>query len=198
MSEVLVLNKHFIAVSFTNWKRAIQLVYLERADVVDEEYKTYNFNDWCELSQVIKDYPAGFVRTARFKIAIPEVISLKYYDKVQFEQPRLTRKNIYEHYGHRCCYCGKRFDSSKLNIDHIIPRSRGGKTDWPNIVTSCMPCNLKKGNRTPQEAGMKLMISPHKPTRRVKMQIVLNSKLRIPSSWQKFIDNLYWNMELEE
>lgn len=198
MSHVLVLNKNFVAVSITNWRRAIRLVYLNRADVVDEEYRTYSFQDWFELSQFIKDHPAGFVHTPKFKIAIPEVIALKYYDKVQFEEPRLTRRNIYEHYNYRCCYCGKKFDSSKLNIDHVIPRSRGGKTEWSNVVTSCIECNLKKGNRTPQEAGMKLVIPPSKPHRRVKLTLILNSNIKIPTSWQKFIDNLYWNVELDE
>lgn len=198
MSEVLVLNRHFVAVALTSWRRAIKLVYLERADVVDEDYKTYSFKDWFELSQYMKDHPAGFVYTPKFKIAIPEVIALKFYDKVHFEEPRLTRKNIYEHYGYRCCYCGKKFSIDKLNIDHILPKSRGGKTEWDNIVTSCIECNLKKGNRTPQEAGMKLAIPPFKPHRRLKLAVVFNSNIKVPNSWQKFIDNIYWNVELEE
>ncbi len=198
MSNVLVLNKHFVAISITSWKRAIKLVYLNHADVVDEDYRTYSFNDWFELSQVMKDYPAGFLHTPKFKIAIPEVIALKKYDKVQFEEPRLTRKNIYEHYGYRCCYCGKKLPSDKLNIDHVIPRSRGGKTEWGNVVTSCIECNLKKGNKTPQEAGMKFLIPPSKPNRRTKLALVLSSNIKIPTSWQKFIDNIYWNIELEE
>lgn len=198
MSQVLVLNKYFIPVSLTSWKRAIKLVFLERADVVDEEYRTYNFRDWFEISQMIKEHPAGFIYTPKFKIAIPEIIALKFYDKVQFEEPQLTRRNIYEHYGYRCCYCGKKFSTEKLNIDHIIPRSRGGKTEWENVVTSCIDCNLKKGNKTPQEAGMKLLISPSKPQRRIKLAFVFNSQIKIPSSWQKFIDHIYWNIELEK
>ena len=198
MSQVLVLNKHFVAITVTSWKKAIRLVYLDHADVVDEEYKTYSFKDWVELSQYIKDHPAGFIHTCKFKIAIPEVISLKYYDKIRFEEPRLTRKNIYEHYEYKCCYCGKKFSVDKLNIDHVVPRSRGGKTEWTNIVTSCIECNLKKGNKLPQEAGMKLVIPPSKPQRRIKLALVLNSNIKIPSSWQKFIDTLYWNIELEE
>ncbi len=197
MSEVLVLNKNYIAVSLTNWIRAIRLLYLDRADVIDEEYKTYSFNDWFELSQIIKENKSGFVHTPKFKIAIPEIIVLKYYDKIQLEEPRLTRKNIYENYEYRCCYCGKKFDTTKLNIDHVMPRSRGGKTEWTNVVTSCISCNLKKGNKTPAEAGMKLILSPHKPHRRVKFVLTLKSNKKIPSSWQRFVDTLYWNSELE-
>ncbi len=198
MTQVLVLNKHFIPVSLTSWKRAIKLLFLGRADVVDEEYRTYDFKDWFELSQMIKENPAGFIYTAKFKIAVPEIISLKFYDKIQFEEPQLTRRNVYEHYGYRCCYCGKKFTTEKLNIDHIIPRSRGGKTEWDNIVTSCISCNFKKANRTPQEAGMKLVISPSKPQRRIKLALVFNTNIRIPSSWQKFIDHIYWDTELEK
>ncbi len=197
MTKVLVLNKNFIPVSLTSWKKAIKLVYLERADVVDEEYRTYSFNDWFELSQMIKEHPAGFIYTPRFKIAIPEIIALRFYDKIQFEEPQLTRRNIYEHYGYRCCYCGKKFPTERLNIDHIIPRSRGGKTEWNNIVTSCIDCNFKKANKTPQEAGMKLLIPPSKPQRRIRLALVLNPQIKIPSSWQKFIDHIYWNTELE-
>jgi 5-methylcytosine-specific restriction endonuclease McrA len=197
MSDVLVLNRSFIAISLTSRRRALRLVYLDRASVVDAEYKTYSFNDWFELSQIIKDHPAGYIWTPQFRIAIPEVIALKHYDKVQFEEPRLTRKNIYDHYGHRCCYCGKRFDSQSLNIDHIMPRSRGGKTEWNNIVTSCIACNLRKGNRTPQEAGMRMTITPHRPSRRVKIALVLNPGIAVPRTWQRFIDSLYWNTELE-
>ncbi|MCX7956871.1 MAG: HNH endonuclease [Endomicrobia bacterium] len=196
MTQVLVLNKHFVAISLTSWKRAIRLVYIEHADVVDEEYKTYSFKDWFDISQYMKEHSAGFIYTPSFRIAIPEVIALRNYDKIHFEEPRLTRKNIYEHYGYRCCYCGKKLTMDKLNIDHILPKSRGGKTEWSNIVTSCIECNLKKGNRTPQEAGMKLQIQPFKPHRRLKLVFSLNS-IRIPTSWQKFIDNLYWNVELE-
>jgi len=197
MTKVLVLNKNFIPVSLTSWKKAIKLVYLERADVVDEEYRTYSFNDWFEISQMINEHPAGFIYTPKFKIAIPEIIALRFYDRIQFEEPRLTRRNIYEHYGYKCCYCGKKFPTEKLNIDHIIPRSRGGKTEWSNIVTSCIDCNLKKGNKTPREAGMKLLIPPSRPQRRIRLALVLNSQIKIPTSWQKFIDHIYWNTELE-
>ena len=198
MNHVLVLNKHFVPLTVTSWKRAIKLLYLDHADVVDEEYRTYSFKDWIELSQFIKEHPYGFIHTCKLKIAIPEVIALKYYDKIRFEEPRLTRKNIYEHYGYKCCYCGKKFSIDKLNIDHVVPRSRGGKTEWLNVVTSCIECNLKKGNKLPQEAGMNLVIPPSKPQRRIKLAMVLNSNIKIPVSWQKFIDNLYWNIELEE
>ena len=78
-----------------------------------------------------------------------------------------------------------------------MPRSRGGKTEWNNVVTSCTACNLRKGNRTPQEAGMRMAIAPHRPSRRVKIALVLNPGVPVPRTWQRFIDTLYWNTELE-
>lgn len=195
--ETLVLNKNFIAVCITNWRRAITLVYLDRAYVIDEEYRMYNFNAWCELSRYMDEHPAGFVYTPKLKIAIPEVIALRFYDKYPRSDVRFTRRNIYELYDYRCCYCGKKFPASELNLDHVIPRSRGGKTDWFNIVTACFNCNVKKGNNLPHEVGMDLKIKPKKPQKINKLYLILNSPLKAKASWQKFIDDLYWNIELD-
>jgi len=195
--DVLVLNRNFFAIQITNWQRALRLVYAERANIVDEEYRTYSFTDWCELSKMIKDNPNGFIHTPTLKIAIPEIIALKYYDKIPSNRITFTRKNIYKHYGYRCCYCGKKFQPNELNLDHIIPKSRGGKTDWLNVVTSCIKCNLKKANKLPQEVGMKLVIKPSRPVFNSGLSIILSSPVKIKSSWQKFIDNIYWNIELD-
>jgi 5-methylcytosine-specific restriction endonuclease McrA len=110
---------------------------------------------------------------------------------------KFTRRNIYEHYEYRCCYCGKKFTSSNLNLEHVIPRSRGGKTSWANIVTACIPCNLKKGDKLPSEAGMKLLLRPSKPRWRGIISLALSPSVKIRSSWQRFIDNVYWDGELE-
>ena len=125
MSEVLVLNRSFCAVEVSSWQRALSLLYLGRASVVGEDYQTHNFKDWVELSRVIKKNPAGFVSTPSFKIAIPEVIALNFFDKAPLREIPFTRRNIYLHYKHRCCYCGKKFALNQLNLDHVIPKSRG-------------------------------------------------------------------------
>ncbi len=197
MSEVLVLNKNFYAIQITTWKRAIGLLCVEHADVVDENYRTYNFEDWVELSSMIKEHPSGFIHTTSLKIAIPEVIALKFYDKIPASDIRFTRKNIYEHYGYKCCYCGKKFPTNELNLDHVIPRSRGGKTSWDNIVTSCVKCNIKKGDHLPHEIGLKLLVTPSKPKWNGALSLALKSNIHIKKSWQKFIDNVYWNIELD-
>jgi 5-methylcytosine-specific restriction endonuclease McrA len=195
--DVLVLNHNFFAIQITSWQRALRLVYLDRANIVDEEYRTYSFSDWCELSKIVKDSPSGYVHTPAIKIAIPEVIALKFYDRVPFKEAKFTRRNIYEHYRYKCCYCGKRFSSSDLNLDHIMPKSRGGKTSWENVVTACIECNLKKGNCLPEEAGMKLIVKPSKPALNPSMRLFLRGPMKMKTSWQKFIDNAYWNIELE-
>jgi 5-methylcytosine-specific restriction endonuclease McrA len=146
---------------------------------------------------MVQNHPSGYVTTPRFRIAIPEVIALRGYDKMPVGDIKFTRRNIYEHYAYRCCYCGIRFKTTDLNLEHVLPKSRGGKTDWANIVTACIPCNLKKADRLPQEAGMKLLIQPSKPKWRGSASLVLRAPFKMKASWQRFIDTVYWNSELD-
>ena len=196
-TDVLVLNRNFYAIQVTGWQRALSLLFLDHAFVVDQEYTTYDFEDWKELSNAMREHPAGFVHTPNFKIAVPEVIALRVYDKLPETEVTFSRRNIYEHYAYRCCYCGKRFGTKDLNLEHILPRSRGGKTDWNNVVTSCIRCNLRKGGRTPEEAHMKLLIKPSRPTWKSRI-VLMRSPIRVRASWQRFVDNVYWDSELED
>lgn len=195
---VLVLNRNFYAIQVTPLRRALSLVYLDHAFVVDEEYRTYDFENWVDLSQEIAHHPAGFIHTPTLKIAIPEVIALRAFDKVPLREVTFSRRNIYEHYGYRCCYCGKRYPTQELNLDHIIPRSRGGRTDWMNVVTSCVRCNLKKGDRLPPEAGMRMVIAPSRPHGQARAALIFRAPFPVRRSWQRFVDNLYWNAELDQ
>ncbi|MBI3548294.1 MAG: HNH endonuclease [Elusimicrobia bacterium] len=197
-ADVLILNRNFFALEVTTWQRAMSLLVLDRAIVVDDEYRTYEFADWVDLSQKIAEHPAGFVHTPNIRIAIPEVIALKFFEKVPRRQVPFTRRNIYQHYGNRCCYCNKHFPPADLNLEHILPRSRGGVSDWTNVVTACIRCNLKKGNRTPSEAHMKLVVQPSRPKWRTGAALLVRSPVPIRRSWQRFIDNVYWDAQLEE
>jgi 5-methylcytosine-specific restriction endonuclease McrA len=142
-SDVLVLNRNFYAIHITNWQRAFSLLYSDHACAVDQDYRTYNFSDWKELSQYTQNTANHYIHTPSFRIAIPEVIALRLFDKVPQSEIKFTRKNIYEHYRHVCCYCGNKFPTDALNLDHVIPRSKGGESTWENVVTSCIDCNIQ-------------------------------------------------------
>lgn len=195
--ETLVLNRHFYAIQITDWKRAFSLLYSDQARVVDDEYRLYDFATWQELSREMSSHPRGFVHTPGFRIAIPDVISLLAYDRLPPTQVKFTRRNIYEHYGNCCCYCGRPSSTENLNLDHIIPKSRGGRSDWANVVTACFPCNSRKANRLPAEAGMTLLVKPSRPRWRGPASLFLRPGVKWRASWQKFIDTCYWDGELK-
>jgi len=192
MSECLVLNRSFLAVEIAEWKKVLSLVYQGHAEVVDENYQTFNFDEWCELSKAMSDNPGGFVHTPTLRIAVPDVIRLTLYERLPSRLVKFTRRNIYEHYDYTCCYCGERKNTKDLNLDHVVPRSKGGGTNWDNIVLSCIPCNLRKADKTPAEAGMKLLVKPSRPEFGP-MDMVLRSPIKMKQSWQNFIDKAYWD-----
>ena len=193
MNDALCLNRGWVAVHVVDWKRALSLIYQDHARVVDvDNFTTYNFEDWVGLSKVKE---GRFIYTEKFKIVLPEVIVLTKFDKLPPGDVRLTRRNIFERDKHKCAYCGNKFQKRDLNIDHVVPRRQGGKSTWDNLVCCCLNCNNSKGGRTPQEAGMKLMIAPTKPGWKGRMEIVLGTQRRV--SWQQFIDKAYWDSELE-
>lgn len=205
-SNTLVLNRGWSAVQICSVRRAISLIYQGHAQVVDEDLQTYNFNDWSEVSQqMVEVDPGEFVCSPSLKIKVPRVIVLMFYDKLPRREVRFSRKNIFERDNYTCQYCGikpptktqalKWMEKNQLNLDHIVPRSRGGKTLWSNIVTACYKCNSKKGNSTLEELGWKLRKAPTQP----KWHPTLNISLRfIPhKEWVNFLDMAYWNTELE-
>jgi 5-methylcytosine-specific restriction endonuclease McrA len=192
MSQVLVLNKHFYAVAVTDWRRAMGLLYLDHARVVDESWRTYDFAGWLETSEQIGDHSAGFIRTPSQKIAMPEVITLRIFGKVPKREVTFTRRNIYLHYGFQCSYCGQELPAKQLNLDHVMPKSRGGKTDWTNVVPSCIPCNKRKANYLPKEAGMRLLKQPARPKAHAGASFFLRYKSGARRSWRQFIDKANW------
>ena len=196
MSDTLVLNKNFMAVHVSEWQKVISLLYQGHAEAVDEDMRTYDFNDWCELSAQMESNGRGFVCSATLKVAIPEVIRLTRYDKLPQQQVKFTRQNIYSQYKNKCCYCGGQFSTKELNLDHVVPRSKGGGTNWDNIVLSCLPCNSRKDDMTPEQAGMKLLVKPSRPKWNGISTMIVQSPVPIPVSWQRLIDSKYWESEL--
>ena len=122
---------------------------------------------------------------------MPAVVRLTYWLHKRRHWVKFSRQNVFIRDRWRCQYCGIRRPTSDMTFDHIVPRSRGGKTTWQNIVTACMPCNLKKANRTPEEAGMTLRTKPIRPFWLPAFNINLQQLTNIPDEWRD-----YWNVEL--
>lgn len=203
MNDTLILNRNFYAVHISNWQKAVSLLYQGHARAVDEDLRTYDFKDWIELSKMMEKNDKGFVHSSSLRIAIPEVIQLTRYDRLPRQEAKFSRSNIMEHYNFTCCYCGKKFpkpsrdQKPELNLDHVLPRSRGGPSNWKNIVLSCVPCNTRKDNRTPEEAGMPLLVKPSRPKWKGNTAIKMKASSPIPVSWQRLIDDKYWHEALD-
>jgi 5-methylcytosine-specific restriction endonuclease McrA len=196
--HVLVLNRLWQAVNVCTARRALTLVFQGHAQVVfnrsDGSFQTLSFTEWHDLSQ--RETREECVRTVSFRIRVPRVILLLVYDHLPKKEVKFTRHNIFERDKNTCQYCGEVFDRKDLNLDHVIPRDRGGPTTWENIVCSCVECNTHKANRTPPEAGMHLIRKPKRPKWRPFVQISFS--LCHHDSWKHFIDLAYWNVELGE
>jgi 5-methylcytosine-specific restriction endonuclease McrA len=139
--NVLVLNQNYEPLSVTNAKRAVILVFLGKAEIVER--------DGIQVRSCYKVYP------------LPSVVRLFFYVKPPTREISLTRKNIIKRDGHTCQYCGARIGA--MTTDHVLPRTRGGKDTWENLVCACVACNNRKGDRTLSEAGMKLFRRPRRP-----------------------------------
>ena len=107
---------------------------------------------------------------------------------------KFNRRNVFARDANRCQYCNRRFPTSELTLDHVVPRSRGGGTTWDNLVCACVACNSRKGGRSPREAGLKLVRKPERPKRNPLLQLTLGSPRY--KSWRQFVSDAYWDVEL--
>lgn len=201
-SSVLVLNRQYLAVHVINVRRAFALLVRQLAEVIhveDGQYANYDFVSWREISELrstdFKEPHDDWVQSVNFEIQVPRVIRLLFYDRVPHQSVRFNRRNLFAR-DHNCCqYCGKRFSTSELSLDHVVPRSRGGEATWENIVCACVACNVRKGGRTPQEAHMALVRKPVKPKRSPLVTLKLgNPKYE---SWKSFLSSAYWSVDLK-
>ncbi len=194
-SKVLVLNRHFLPVHVTSVRRAFSLLYQGIAKAVDEQYRTFDFHSWSELSVAVQEESIGLVNGG---IRVPRVILLLTYDRVPRRRIRFNRFNVYARDRNTCQYCGLRMARPNLTLDHVIPRSQGGRSTWENIVCSCQPCNRRKGGRTPRQAKMKLLRPAREPAW---TPFLLESfSPRRYREWLPFLstaDVAYWSNELE-
>jgi 5-methylcytosine-specific restriction endonuclease McrA len=201
-ASVLVLNKLFMAVHIISVRRAFILLCKDLAEVVsleDGQFATYDFESWREVSEFRAKYfrqeEDDWVRTATSEIQVPRVIRLLGYEKLPRQTVKFNRRNIFARDHNQCQYCGKKFPTTDLSLDHIVPRSQGGVSTWENIVCACINCNVKKGGRTPKQAHMTLIRKPEKPKR----SPLLNLKMTLNKyqSWKTFLENAYWSVDLK-
>lgn len=165
MERVLVLDQSYLPISVIGWQKAMRLIALEKVEVV-------------------KEYDRD-IRSAKQSWKLPAVI--RFVKK--FFRPRkmvkFSKQNVFARDRWRCQYCGKKFSPSELTYEHVVPKSKGGKTDWDNIATSCIPCNTRKGSNTPQEAGMRLRRTPTRPDW-VPIFALKIAKGTVPEHWKDF------------
>ena len=205
-SSTLVLNRSWMAVQICSVRRAVSLLYQGHAQVVAEDFQAYDFDHWSQVSQqMVEVEDDEFICSPSVRIRIPRVIVLQFYDRLPKREVSFSRKNIFERDKYTCQYCGKKpkdkksaikwMEKNVLNLDHVIPRSRGGKTTWSNIVSACYGCNTKKGNSLLRELGWKLLKKPAQP----EWLPTVNLGLRVKphKQWVNFLDLVYYNTELE-
>jgi 5-methylcytosine-specific restriction endonuclease McrA len=191
--SVLVLNRLYMAVHVVNVRRAFSLLCRELAEIVhfeDGKFTTHSFDAWRDFSELRAEQeknPADdWIRAVNFDILVPRVIRLLRFDRMPKQKIHLSRRNILARDDHKCQYCGRHFPTQQLSIDHVLPRSRGGETTWENVVCACLPCNLRKGGRTPHEAHMRLLAIPARPKRNPTLVMKLSSPKY--ESWRVWID----------
>lgn len=179
--ETLVLDTSYMPVARVHWQRAVTLLFLGKVEVVEE-------------------YESELIRSVTFSIKVPSIVRFLRALRSKKKAIKFSRENVYARDSGKCQYCGCKVPRPEATYDHVVPRAQGGTTHWENIVIACMDCNQRKGNRTPTQAGMKLLSTPVRPKK-------LNDNLRftiqwhpsMPASWKDWLaSHHYWNDALEE
>ena len=162
-SAVLLLNQNYEPLTILRARRAVTLVLLGKADLIEK-------------------VRGQLLHSMRISVPLPSVVRLKYYVHIRRKEISLTKKNIIKRDNHQCQYCGKK--GGMMTTDHIIPKSYGGTDSWENLVCACLECNNRKGNRSPQEARMKLLHKPKKPNY---FTFVLNDLGKPKLKWRPYL-----------
>lgn len=200
-ASVLVLNRQYMAVHVVGVRRAFGLLLNELAEVIhieDGQYGNHDFDSWREVSELKSEFKRpeeDWIRSVNFEVCVPRVLRLLHYDRMPKQRVRLNRRNIFARDANRCQYCGKKFASSELSLDHVIPTCLGGGASWENLVCACVKCNVRKGGLTPKQANMKLICKPIRPKRSPLLTIKLGNPKY--ASWKTFLDAAYWSVDLK-
>ena len=179
--ETLVLDIGYRPHSRIHWTAAITKVLIDKT------------------VEIVEEYPDRYINTVNWKVKMPSVIRLlvpiKHSKAVKF-----SRHGIFARDKERCQYCGSKVSRREFQYEHVIPRKLGGRTCWENIVVSCMPCNQRKGGRTPEQAGMKLLSKPVRPKSLPSAgEPGLTYHKGMPDAWRTYLrDHAYWNAALDE
>lgn len=174
MDNVLLLSISYEPIKVIDWKKAITMLFLGKVEVIEE----YGHD----------------IHSVSFTIKLPSVVRLLNAVKRNSKPVKFSRQNIYARDRYKCQYCGEKYPPEDLTYDHVLPKSRGGRTEWTNIVTCCIDCNRKKGGKTPREASMKLLKKPVMPAWVPAVRVTIGFK-NVPQTWREY---LYWNVELVE
>jgi len=186
----LVLNRNWQPVNVATVERTLVMLWNETARVVDpSDYRTYDWADWTRFAPADGE---PCIQAIRARIRVPEVVTLTDYDRLPAAAVSFSRRNLFKRDHQTCQYCGVQPGSAELTIDHIVPRAQGGTSTWTNCVLACVSCNMRKADRTPDQAKMRLRTQPTRPKWKPLYAV---SAVRI-ESWSKFISEAYWNVEL--
>lgn len=173
--RTLLLNASFEPLKIISWQRAIALWFEEKVEILE------SYVDFTLKSQSIT-------------MQCPAVVRLVTFVKCHRNKVKFSRANVFGRDKHKCQYCGSAPGTEELTYDHVLPRSKGGRTEWTNIATCCIDCNKKKADRTPEQAKMKLLSTPRKPDLRPESVI----RMTLPVTPDEWLNYLYWNSSLQE
>jgi 5-methylcytosine-specific restriction endonuclease McrA len=178
--ETLVLSMGYEPVARVPWQRAVTLLFMGKVEVVEE-------------------YADKEIRSITFTLKMPSVVRFLRAIRGTRKQVKFSRQNVYARDTGRCQYCGVRVARHEATYDHVVPRAQGGKTTWENIVIACVPCNQKKGGRTPAQARLKLLTVPVKPKKLPDtLSLTITFQPGMPDTWRGWLrDMTYWNGELD-
>jgi len=186
--SVLVLNRFWQPVQTCSARRALKLLCLGHAQVVqtegEERFRTHDFDSWVEHST--SALMEELVHSVKLALRVPRIIVLSLYDKLPRTEVRLTRRNVFLRDKFTCQYCRKVFAEMELNLDHVMPRDKGGRTTWENIVTSCIRCNTRKANKLPHEVNMFPLRKPVVP--RWRPGFGIREQGKPDESWLHFLE----------
>lgn len=186
-APVLVLNRTFQPVRITNARQAFVMLYMGRAQALDASFEAFDFHQWAKRPPSNVDDPVDeTIGTTAGLIRVPRLVVLTSHVRTMRPKARLSRRGVFLRDAYTCQYCGQAPAVRDLNLDHVMPKSRGGGATWENLVTSCRPCNLRKGHSTPEECGMPLRRKPTRPRWNAVVELELSPRHYL--EWEPFLD----------